>query len=70
MIAYAYPGAYKSHEFATRKSEKNQPHCEYKKIPVFQEKIDYLCYELSTKGISASPEKFAAIMNFPRAKNA
>lgn len=40
-----------------------------KKCKFFRERIDYLGYVLSTKGISASPDKVAAIQNFPRPKN-
>ena len=40
-----------------------------KKSKFFREKLNYLGYELSTQGISASTEKIAAIMGFPRPKN-
>ena len=40
-----------------------------RKSKFFREKIEYLGYELSTKGISASAEKVAAILEFPKPKN-
>lgn len=41
----------------------------FRKSQFFRERINYLGYELSTKGISAAPDKVAAIQNFPRPKN-
>ena len=40
-----------------------------KKSKFFRDRINYLGYELTTKGISTSTEKIAAIMEFPRPKN-
>ena len=39
-----------------------------KKSKFFRDRINYLGYELTTYGISASTEKISAIMEFPRPK--
>ena len=40
-----------------------------RKSKFFRQKIDYLGYEMSIRGLSAEPDKVAAIINFPRPKN-
>ena len=40
-----------------------------RKSKFFREKIEYLGYELSTRGISASSDKVAVILEFPKPKN-
>ena len=40
-----------------------------RKSKFFREKIEYLGYELLTRGISASSDKVAAILEFPKPKN-
>lgn len=41
----------------------------FKKSQFFRKEINYLGFRLSTQGISATEDKIAAIMNFPRPRN-
>lgn len=41
----------------------------FKKSQLSRQEINYLGFILSTQGISAVPDKIAAIMNFPRPRN-